>query len=71
VLERFCTPVTIPLIRRDFLMVIGAPVRCKWGISIGLSRENARQVKKLNLLWWYQIADSKNTAAIFIAASGR
>jgi hypothetical protein len=56
---------------RVFMILIGAPVRCKWGISIALSRENARQVKKRMSLLRYQVADSKNTAAIFIAASSR
>jgi hypothetical protein len=46
-------------------------VRCKWGISLGLSRENARQVKKQERLHWYQIAGSENTAAILIATSIR
>jgi len=53
------------------MILIGAPVRCKWGISIGLSRENAQQVKKQELPPRYLIAGSKNTSAIFAAASGR
>jgi len=35
------------------LILIGASVRGKWGISIGRSRENARQVKKQMLLRRY------------------
>jgi hypothetical protein len=57
-----------PLIRRDFLILIGASVRCKWGISIRRSRENARRVKAgvLTAVWNYGL---ENTAEIFIAAS--
>jgi hypothetical protein len=52
-------------------MVIGAPVRCKWGISLALSRENAGQVKKQEHPQWYQRAGLKNTTAILIATSSR